>query len=102
MMNESLEHPSKLLMKHKPMLKAVPRRSRYKSSRTETSCSNLQKEQIVSKNKKVMQNPSNPFHMATVFFTGIYRHTTVQVEDIGPKIRAYNAPACQTRTRLRL
>ena len=27
---------------------------------------------------------------------------TVQVEDIGPKIRAYNAPACQTRTRLRL
>ena len=27
---------------------------------------------------------------------------TVQVEDIGPKIRAYNAPACQTCTRLRL
>ena len=27
---------------------------------------------------------------------------TVQVEDIGPKIRAYNAPAFQTRTRLRL
>lgn len=31
-----------LTIKYKPMLKAVPRRSRYKSSRTEASCSNLQ------------------------------------------------------------
>ena len=29
-----------------------------------------------------------------------YASNTVQVEDIRPKIRAYNAPACQTRTRL--
>lgn len=53
-------------MKHKPMLKAVPRRSRYKSSRTETSSSNLQSEQIISQ-KQIMQNPSNHFCMATVF-----------------------------------
>ena len=51
-------------MKHKPMLKAVPRRSRYKSSRTETSSSNLQNEQISQ--KQMMQSPSNHFRVATV------------------------------------
>ena len=37
-----------------------------------------------------------------VFFISNLKIATVQVEDIGPKIRAYNAPACQTRMRLRL